>query len=347
MRMEASDRLAASIRDKLLCRNDLSPAEVVEFMNELMAGEIPSVLLAEILSAWKTKGETVPELVAAAQVMRRHAVRVHPRRLDLLDTCGTGGDGARTLNVSTLVSVLSAAAGVAVAKHGNRAVSSTSGSADLLAGWGIPAEISPERVAAGIDVVGFGFMFAPLFHPSMKHAAEARRMLKTRTLFNCLGPMTNPAGAQRQLLGVYDGNLTERLAEALGGLGAVRVMVVHGEDGFDEISPCAPTRVSEWHEGRLNNRRIDPEEYGFKIHSADALVCADAQEARARAEAVLEGASGADTDFVTLNAGFALVVAGRVNNPQEGIAMAQTLLSSGAALRKRNEIRDFYSAVNS
>ena len=240
-------------------------------MDRLMSGEVAPVRIAALLTALRAKGETVDEITGFASSMRRHVTPVSPRRTDLLDTCGTGGDASGTFNISTGAAVVTAAMGIAVAKHGNRAVSSRSGSADALEALGVNVDLDPEQAAELIDSIGLGFLYAPNLHPAMKHAGPVRRELRVRTVFNLLGPLTNPAGADRQLLGVYLPELCEPVCRVLGELGSRRAFVVHGAGGLDEVSPCGPTTVAELDEGRVRVFTFEPREVGLEPVPVDEL----------------------------------------------------------------------------
>src|SRR5438132_634204 len=247
----------------LLGRRDLTREESRESMEEIMRGEATPSQIAGFLVALRAKGETADEIAGCAEAMRAHVLAVHPERDDLVDTAGTGGDGARTINISTAAALVAAAAGASVAKHGNRAVSSASGSADVLEALGFNLDLPPERIARSIDELGFGFLYAPAHHPAMKHAAQVRRELATRTVFNVLGPLTNPAGARAQVVGVYSPELVRTIADVLARLGARRAFVVHGAGGIDELSPAGPTLVCEVVGGSVREREIDPLELGL------------------------------------------------------------------------------------
>src|SRR3954447_1723309 len=247
---------------RVLDGRDLSRAETREVMGEIMAGEGPPAQIGGFLVALRAKGETADEIAGCAEAMREHALAVRPQRDDLVDTAGTGGDGASTINISTAAALVAAAAGAGVAKHGNRAVSSRSGSADVLEALGFDLELEPARIERSIDELGFGFLFAPTHHPAMRHAAAVRRELATRTVFNVLGPLTNPAGARAQVVGVFAADLVPTIAAVLAELGAHHAFVVHGADGIDELSPAGPNLVAEVVRGQVVERTIDPLELG-------------------------------------------------------------------------------------
>ena len=308
----------------------LTEDEAAAVMSEVMAGETTPAQLGALLAALRLRGETVDEIAGMARIMRERALRVqHPG--PLIDTCGTGGDGSGSFNVSTAAAFVAAAAGVPVAKHGNRAMSSGCGSADVLEALGARIELAPEGVAACIAESGFGFMFAQAFHPAMKHAAPTRRDLGVRTVFNILGPLSNPAGAQAQVLGVPRPELVETMAAVLGRLGCRHALVVHGEDGIDELTLAGPTLVCELKGETLSTYRITPQEAGLEP-APRAAVHGGAPADNARTlRAVFEGRTGPIRDFVLLNAAAALVVGGAVANIAEGVTVAAKLIDTGAA----------------
>src|SRR5687767_14254743 len=272
-------------------------------MDSVMRGEATPAQIGGFLVALRLKGETADEIAGFAEAMRAHVVPVRPERADLVDTAGTGGDGAHTLNISTAAALVAAAAGAAVAKHGNRAVSSSSGSADVLEALGFELELSPERIARSVDQLGFGFMFAPTHHPAMRHAAPVRRELATRTVFNVLGPLTNPAGARAQVVGVYSPELVLTMAEVLARLGARRAFVVHGAGGIDELSPAGPNLVGEVVDGRVRERTIDPLELGIARCEPVALGGGSPAENAATIRAIFEGVQDdGRRDAILLNA---------------------------------------------
>lgn len=317
----------------------LKEGEMRAFMSALMDGTLSDDEIVAFLTALRERGETVADIVEAARVMRERCRRIPETRLDLLDTCGTGGDNLKTLNASTLTALVAAAAGVPVAKHGNRSVTGVTGSADLLEALGVRIQLEPADVAASIEETNFGFIFAPAFHPAMKFAASARRKIQGRTLFNCLGPLTNPAGARRQLVGVYDGRLAEPLARALGELGSEHVIVVHGEEGLDEVSISGPTLVAEWDRGRFARSTVSPQDFGVTPAPLEALACPTREDAVSMALAVLQGRPGPASDFVALNAAFALKAAERSPTVEQGIELSRRLLAQGAVLKKLDQIR--------
>lgn len=323
---EAIKRLAAG--------RSLSLEDTTGVMNAIMSGEATPVEIAGFLVALAMKGETVEEVAGAALAMREHATHVPSGRQDLIDTCGTGGDSLFTFNISTVSAFVAAGAGAAVAKHGNRAMSGRYGSADLLEGLGVNLSASPETVGRCIDRVGIGFLFAMNLHPAMRFAGPVRRELGVRTVFNLLGPLTNPAGAKRQLIGVYDPSRVTFLARTLHLLGSERALVVHGDCGLDEISIAAPTMVSELRDGRVIEYAVTPEQFGLDRAGLDTIQCDTPQQSLAMARAVLEGEKGPPRDVVLLNAAAAIYVAGLVNSLDEGVERARLAIDSGAAKAK-------------
>jgi len=319
-------------------RRDLSSEEMIEVMRTVMTGGATPAQIGGFLVGLRMKGETVEEIAAAAQVMRELASRVEVRGPHLVDTCGTGGDGRGTFNVSTCSAFVAAAAGAQVAKHGNRSVSSRSGSADVLEAAGININLAPSQVGLCVERVGVGFMFAPLHHGAMKYAIGPRREMGVRTLFNLLGPLTNPAGAPNQVVGVYAAQWLEPLAQVLARLGSRHVMVVYGEDVLDEISISAATQVAELSNGEVRRYALTPEQFGMERVDARALVVKDAAESLALLQAVLVDTPGPARDIVLLNAGAAIYVAGLAESMQQGISVARQVLRSGAARRKLEEL---------
>ena len=299
-------------------------------LDEIMEGRASEVQAGAFLVALRAKGETVAELVGLARTMRRLAAGVDSGRDDLIDTAGTGG-GPSTFNISTAAALVAAGAGCAVAKHGNRSNTSRSGSADLLEALGVKIELGPDAVARSIDEVGFGFMFAPRHHAAMKHVAPVRKELAVRTIFNFLGPLTNPAGASRQLLGVSDRRYQETVAEALLGLGCERALVVCGDDGVDEISVAARTRVIEVAEGGTEEWFVDPEDLGLAPATLDQIAGGSPEQNARTVQKVFEGETGAARDVIVLNAGAAILVGGGADDLSGGIAVAREAIDSGAA----------------
>jgi len=300
-------------------------------MRLIMTGQATPAQVGGFLVGLRMKGETVDEIIAAASVMRELATHVEVKGPHLVDTCGTGGDGASTFNISTASALVTAAAGGRVAKHGNRSVSSKSGSADVLEAAGVRLDLTPLQVAACIERVGVGFLFAPRHHGAMKHAIGPRREMGIRTVFNLLGPLTNPAGAPNQVLGVFSGEWLEPLAQVLRQLGSEHVLVVHAEDGLDEISIAAPTRVAELNEGVISIYTITPEDFGLSRADLTVLAVEDAGQSLAMIRRVLENESGPARDIVMLNAGAAIYAAGLEPSLAEGVARAREVLRNGKA----------------
>jgi len=330
---------------ELLEGRQLSRDQAREVMDEIMRGEATQAQIGGFLVALRLKGETADEIAGCAEAMRDHVLPVRPQRDDLVDTAGTGGDGASTINISTAAAIVAAAAGAGVAKHGNRAVSSASGSADVLEALGFQLEQAPERIAQSIDELGFGFMFAPAHHPAMRHAAPVRRELAARTVFNVLGPLTNPAGARAQVIGVYSPSLVRTLAEVLAQLGARRAFVVHGAHGIDELSPSGPNDVCEVVDGELRERVIDPIDLGIqRCDPAELRGGSPAENADAIRE-VFAGADGGRRDAILLNAAGAIAASGHAEDLREGLELARLAIDSGAAAERLDELARFTHAV--
>ena len=329
---------------RLLDGRDLSKGEAREVMNEVMRGEATSAQIGGFLIALRLKGETADEIAGCAEAMRAHVLAVRPKRTDLVDTAGTGGDGAGTFNISTAAALVAAAAGAAVAKHGNRAVSSSSGSADVLEALGFELELPPERIARSIDELGFGFLFAPSHHPAMRHAAPVRRELAARTVFNVLGPLTNPAGARAQVVGVYAPELVPTIAAVLARLGARRAFVVHGAGGVDELSPAGPNLVCEVVGGKVRRREIDPREFGVPRCKPRDLVGGSPAENAATIREIFAGARGPKREAVLLNAGGAIAAGGHARDLEEGYRVAVETVDSGAAAARLDELIAFSQA---
>jgi anthranilate phosphoribosyltransferase len=330
---------------RVLDGHDLARDEAREAMGEIMAGEATPAQIAGFLIALRAKGETADEITGCAESMRAHALAVRPQRDDLVDTAGTGGDGARTINISTAAALVAAAAGAAVAKHGNRAVSSASGSADVLEALGFNLDLEHERIAQSIDELGFGFLFAPTHHPAMRHAAAVRRELATRTVFNVLGPLTNPAGARAQVVGVYSQELVRTIAEVLAQLGARRAFVVHGAGGIDELSPVGPNHVCEVVDGAVHERTIDPLDLGLDRCTVEELVGGSPAENAAAIRAVFAGSRGAARDAILLNAAGAIAAGGHAGDLREGLELAREAVDSGAAAARLDELAAFSQGV--
>jgi anthranilate phosphoribosyltransferase len=318
----------------LLDGHDLTREEAREAMNTIMSGEATPAQIGGFLVALRLKGETADEIAGCAEAMRAHVLAVRPRREDLVDTAGTGGDGGRTFNISTAAALVAAAAGAGVAKHGNRAVSSSSGSADVLEALGFELELPAERIAESIDTLGFGFLFAPTHHPAMKHAAPVRRELAARTVFNVLGPLTNPAGARAQVVGVYSPDLVKTIAEVLAALGARRAFVVHGASGIDELSPAGPNLVCEVVEGGVREREIDPLELGIARCAPEELRGGSPEENATAIREVFAGGNGGRRDAILLNAAGAIAAGGHAEDLREGLELAREAVASGAAAER-------------
>ena len=322
-------------------RQDLSAADMTTVMRTIMTGEATPSQIGGFLVGLRMKGETVDEITAAAQVMRELATKVPVSPDRLVDTCGTGGDASGTFNVSTATAFVVAAAGGRVAKHGNRSVSSSSGSADVLEAAGARLDLSTEQVAESVQAIGVGFLFAPLYHSAMKHAIGPRKEMGVRTIFNVLGPLTNPAGAPNQLLGVFSASLVPMLASVLQALGSRHVMVVHAEDGLDEITIGGETLVAELRDGTITEYRIKPEDFGIRRTALDAVRVADAGESLGMIRAAFAGEGGPAADMIALNAGAAIYLAGLADTLQVGVARAQELLNAGTAAAKLDEFVAF------
>jgi anthranilate phosphoribosyltransferase len=312
-------------------------------MDTIMSGNATPAQIGGFLVALRLKGETADEIAGAAEAMRAHVVPVHPKRDDLVDTAGTGGDGGKTFNISTAAALVAAAAGAGVAKHGNRSVSSLSGSADVLEELGFRLDLTPERIALSIDELGFGFMFAPTHHPAMRHAGPVRTELAARTVFNVLGPLTNPAGARAQVVGVYSPLLVPVIA-VLARLGARRAFVVHGAGGIDELSPAGPNLVCEVVNGDVRKREIDPEELGVPRCDPEELRGGTPSENAQRIREVFEGANGGRRWAILLNAAGAIAAGGRAHDLKEGLELARDALDSGAAAARLQELIAFSQA---
>lgn len=328
-----------SALNQVIAGENLSLQEARESMQTIMSGEASESQIGALLTALRMKGETCEEIAGFAETMRHHTVKVNCRETNLLDTCGTGGDKKGTFNISTAVAFVVAGAGVSVAKHGNHGVSSTSGSADVLKALGVKIDLAPQAIADVIDEAQIGFLYAPVFHPAMKYAGKPRRELGFRTVFNVLGPLTNPLSAERQLLGVYDRSLTHKLAEALLQLKVRRAMVVHGLDGLDEISTSAPTQISEVVDGKIHSFVLDATDYGIAPVDISEISGGSPEDNAVIITGILQGRQGARRDLVLLNAAAALVVAEKAENIKEGLSLAAKSIDSGAALNKLDHLR--------
>ena len=328
-------------------KRDLSHEEMTSVMKTIMTGEATQSQIGGFLIGLRMKGETVDEIAAAAGVMRELASGVQVSGDHVVDTCGTGGDASSTFNISTTSAFVVAAAGATVAKHGNRSITSKSGSADLLEAAGVNLAISADQVAECVEKIGVGFMFAPMHHSAMKHAIGPRKEMGVRTIFNVLGPLTNPAGAPNQVIGVFDKAWVEPLANVLKSLGSRHVMVVHAEDGMDEISIGAATHVGELKDGSVSTYTIQPEDFGMSRCDIAELAVDSAEASLAVVNSVLEGKAGAAADIVALNAGAAIYVSGLADSLKDGVAKAQEVISSGAAKAKMDSLAELSSSFKS
>ena len=330
---------------KLVEGKDLTRKEVIGAMNCIMEGEATQAQIGSFITALRLKGETIDEITGCAMVMREKAQRIYPRVDYLIDTCGTGGDNSNTFNISTAVAIVAAASGAAVAKHGNRSVSSRSGSADVLEALGVTISLEPGQVEACIEKTGIGFMFAPSFHKSMKHAAGPRRELGIRTIFNVLGPLTNPAGAKGQVLGVFDAALTEPMAYVLMNLGVERALVVHGCDGLDEITVTGSTRVSEVRDGKVTSYEIDPGMFGVERASRADIEGGDAARNAEIIDSIFHNCRGPARDIVLMNAAAALYVGKKVSSLKDGFEAASLAIESGRAAQKLEQLKQYTGGV--
>ncbi|GAB4119193.1 MAG: anthranilate phosphoribosyltransferase [Sideroxydans sp.] len=327
---------------RLIEQREIFYDEMVSLMRQIMRGEVSPTMIAALLVGLRVKKETIGEISAAAFVMREFATKVPVSRRDhLVDTCGTGGDAAHTFNISTASAFVAAAAGARVAKHGGRSVSSTCGSADVLEALGVNLNLTPEQVGHSIDEIGIGFMFAPNFHGAMKYAAPVRKELGVRTMFNVLGPLTNPAGAENQVMGVFHPDLVGIQARVLQRLGSHHVLVVNGSDGLDEITLNGPTRIAELKAGQVSEYSIRAEDFGLRSTPLDAVRVTDTAGAKAMLLGVLQNQPGAARDIVLLNAGAAIYVAGLSDTLAGGVQKAAEMLASGAALAKLEQLKQF------
>jgi anthranilate phosphoribosyltransferase len=326
---------------KIIERKDLSETEMAQMIADIFSGGITDAQVGAFMAALATKGETFEELAGAASAMRKKARRIQTSAKTVVDTCGTGGDGAKTFNISTTSAFVVAGCGVTVAKHGNRSVSSQCGSADLLEALGVKLDTVPEIVEEAVRETGIGFLFAPLYHGAMKYAAKARKEIGLRSIFNMLGPLTNPASANCQLLGVYAPELTEMFAQALRILGVKRAFVVHGHDGLDEISVCAPTRISELNDGMIRTYDINPEQFFGETAKAGDLTGGSPGDNAEITKSILNGEKGPKRNIILINTSAALVAAGKAGNLKEGIGLAEVSIDSQAALKKLDSLIRF------
>lgn len=323
--------------EKLINRENLSENEMVTLMNEIMSGKLTDSQIAGILTALRAKGETREEITGCAKVMREKASKVNVQDKHAIDTCGTGGDGKHTFNVSTLAAIVAAAAGVTVVKHGNRSVSSKCGSADVLADLGVNIDMDPQGAERCLEQAKITFLFAPKYHPSMKYVMKARRELGVRTIFNILGPLANPGMVNSQIIGVFDEKLTEIIAQVLKELGLTRALIIHGMDGLDEISISAGTKVSELKDGEIKTYYIEPENFGFKRGNIDDIKGGDPEENARMIISLLKGGDGTVRDIILINAGAAIYMGGKADSIMEGIQLARVAIDSGSAMDKLNE----------
>ena len=329
----------------LLAGQGLTEDQTTKLFGRLMDGELDDSMKAGLLVALAAKGESPEEIAGAAIAMRSRVVPVKSGRQRLVDTCGTGGDRKGTFNISTAAALVAAAAGTPIAKHGNRSVSSRSGSADVLAALGVEIELSPASASRALEEIGLAFLFAPGFHPAMREVVPVRRSLAVRTIFNLLGPLTNPAGARRQVLGVYSAELVPLMARVLTRLGCDHALVIHGEDGLDELTTTAATRVAEVRGTDIETWRLTPESLGLERVPMSSLAGGDPRANAVMMEAVLQGESGPLAEITALNAAAALYVGGQVEDLGEGLETARRLLGSGAGMAKLEELRRFSSRV--
>lgn len=327
--------------NKIIQGKNLNETEMSQMITEIFSGNITDAQIGAFMAALATKGETFEELAGAARAMRRKAVRIQVSAPTVVDTCGTGGDASQTFNISTTTAFVVAGCGVTVAKHGNRSISSRCGSADLLEAMGVKIDINPEIVEEAIQEIGIGFLFAPLYHGAMRHAAKARKELGIRSIFNMLGPLTNPAGANCQLLGVYAPELTEMFANALRLLGTKRAFVVHGHDGLDEITVCAPTRISELNDGLIRTYDITPEQFFGNQSNPEDLTGGDPEMNAEITRKIFNGEKGPKRNVVLINASAALVAAGKAKDFEEGISLAKASIDSGSAAAKLERLAGF------
>ena len=325
---------------RLVAGESLSREETEELFGALMDGQVSEPIKAALLVALRMKGESVSEIGGAAAAMRSRVIGIPHASEGVVDTCGTGGDGRGTFNISTAAALVAAAAGVPVAKHGNRSVSSKSGSADVLAALGVKIEIDPSTAGQALDTVGITFLFAPLLHPAMREVMPVRRELGMRTIFNVLGPLTNPAGARRQVMGVYAQSLVEPIGHVLRDLGAEHALVVHG-DGLDEITTTGPTLVSEVRDGEVRTYTLEPERFGLRRVRVEELAGGRPEDNAALMQRVFGGEEGPLSEVTALNAGAAVYVAGLAPSLEEGVEAARSVLASGAAARKLDDLKGF------
>ncbi|NQT71408.1 MAG: anthranilate phosphoribosyltransferase [Chloroflexi bacterium] len=331
---------------KVVEGNDLDMAETEGVMSEIMSGNATPAQIGAFITALRIKGETADEIAGCARIMRENALHVNPKRDDVVDTCGTGGDSSGTFNISTTVAFVAAGAGLGVAKHGNRSITSQCGSADLMEALGVKIDLAPEQVAQCVDDVGIGFCFAPAFHPAMKYATPVRQEIGLRTVFNILGPLANPARARRQLIGIYSADLTETLAKVLLAMESEHAFVVHGAGGIDELSITGINRVSELKNGFVKTYDLDPGQLGLGKANMSDLLGGTLQENAQITRSILGGEKGPQRDVVLLNASAVLVAGGKADDFSEGISLAAEVIDSGKALQKIDELAKMSHSFN-
>jgi len=331
--------------NKLVGGNDLSEAEAMQAIYTIMEGNATHAQIGSFLTALRIKGETVQEILGCAKAMREKAVKIAPNFEYYIDTCGTGGDGANTFNISTVAAIIAASCGVPVAKHGNRSVSSRSGSADVLEALGVNINLTPEQVQQCIEETNIGFMFAPTFHKCMAHAAPARREMGIRTVFNIAGPLTNPANAKGQLTGVYSRALVAPIANVLLNLGVEHAMVVHGSDGLDELTTTGETYIAEVKDGKVKEYTVKPADFGLNIASIEDLRGGSSEDNAVIIKGILKGELGAKSDIAVLNAAAALYIGKKCDSISAGVALAKALIESGRAYAKLEEFVDFTNGL--
>lgn len=327
---------------KVVEGNNLTENEASAVMDEIMTGSVTPAQLGSFITALRMKGETVEELTGFVKVMRRKATKINSRHKTIVDTCGTGGDMQDTFNVSTISAFVSAGADVIVAKHGNRAVSSRCGSADLLNALGINIEAELDVIEKSLNEIGIGFLFAPLLHKAMKYAIGPRREIAIRTVFNILGPLTNPAGATCQLMGVFSPEWTEKIAYVMKSLGTIKSFVVHGFDGLDEISNIGETQISELNDGKVRTYTVKPEDFGFKRRSINEISGGDIEKSVSSAMEVFQGNKGAKREMILINSAAAIATSGIVDKIEDGIQLAEKSIDSGSALKKLEQLKEIY-----
>ncbi len=333
-----------SILEKVVENINLSEDQASEMMEDIMTGKATNAQIASFITAMRMKGETIDEITGCVRVMRKHATQIKPLSIDsevIVDTCGTGGDKSNTFNISTVAAFITAAAGVKVAKHGNRAVSSKSGSADVLLELGVNLELEPKKVGLSIDEIGIGFLFAPLLHKAMKYAIGPRRELGIRTIFNILGPLTNPAGSQAQVVGVFDASLTPILAEVLNNLGTKQAFVVHGKEGLDEISISGETQISELSNNKVRTYTVTPEDFGITPVDISKISGGDTKENARIIKDILDGKKSPHRDIACLNAAAAIVAGGRASDIKSAVKVAYDCVDSGKAKEKLEKLISF------